>query len=142
MEVIGAVASTSQLIGLCVKSSQVLAALWQSYTDAPAELRTLSEKIARLRFLIEQIQALCDEASAHSVRIDDLLPEAHRSFIVAILQDRVSELENLKSLRRDHGAFKAKARWATLDKSKADRLIIVVRNAEQDLNTCLAITNT
>jgi hypothetical protein len=137
---VGAAASITQLLALCVKSAKAAKELWESYIDAPDELRQLTRKMDFLKFLLEQIEAFGGHLATES--LDHLLPAAHRTIIVAALEGRAAQLERLKSMQRDHRAFRSRIRWALLDKSKAGQILRAVTDTEQSLNTCLATPQT
>jgi hypothetical protein len=134
---IGAAASISQLLALCLKSAKAAKDIWEAYSDAPNELRQLAGKLETLKFLMHQIEAAGGHLATENT--DYLLPPNHRTLIMAARADQATQLEHLKSLQRDHHAVCPRLRWALLDKSKSNRIIKAVTEAEHDFNTCLAI---
>ncbi|KAK4040116.1 hypothetical protein C8A01DRAFT_15988 [Parachaetomium inaequale] len=137
---VGAAASITQLLALCVKSAKAAKELWESYTDAPDELRQLTGKMDFLNFLLEQIETFGIHLATEN--LDHLLPSAHRAIIVAALEGRAAQLARLKSLQQDHRAFRSRMRWALLDKARASQILRAVTDTEHGLNTCLAIAQT
>ncbi|KAK0721279.1 hypothetical protein B0T21DRAFT_453661 [Apiosordaria backusii] len=136
---IGAAASIVQLLTLCANASRATRDLWDSYADAPAELRRLTTQIEMLQHVLQQIHDLGKDLSAE--KLDDLFPSTHRLTITTVLQDHARQLQDLRSFQRSPEAITSKLRWATLDKGKALRLLRAITVAEGDLTTCLAIAN-
>ncbi|KAK3292913.1 uncharacterized protein B0H64DRAFT_203125 [Chaetomium fimeti] len=137
---IGAAASIVQLLALCAKSAKAAKELWESYTDAPEELRQLAGKMEFLKFLLQQIEAFGGHLATEN--LDHLLPAVHRTIIMAALEGRAAQLERLRSLQRDHHTFRSRMRWAVLDKSKAGKVLKAVTDLEHGLSTCLVIVQT
>lgn len=133
---VGAAASVAQLLALCIKSSKATKELWESYSDAPDNLRLLAEKIDTMKDMVEQVRAIETHLSAE--QLDDFLPTLHRGLIVEAL-GRASQLEKLKSLRRNPHTLGSRMRWALLDESRAARIIKAVTDTENGLNRCLFI---
>lgn len=137
---IGAAASIVQLLGLAVQTVTAAKRLWESYGDAPKELRQLAEQTEFLRYLMEQMNSLGAELSRES--FDELLPVAHRAIILATLHDRAAHLDGLRSLQGDHSNVRSKLIWALLDKARAGRVVKNVLELGQAIDTCLAIVQT
>jgi hypothetical protein len=134
---VGAAASVAQLLALCVKSSQAAKELWESYSDAPGELRRLVEKIDFLKAIIEQFSAV--EGHLSTDHSDGLLPEVHRIAFLAVLRNRATQLEQLRSLQRDRRTFGSRIRWALLNESRATRILKAVTDIGNDLNLWLNV---
>ncbi|KAK4224074.1 hypothetical protein QBC38DRAFT_502551 [Podospora fimiseda] len=117
---IGTVASVSQLISLCVKTATAAREFYNAFTDAPDEIRRLGERLMMLRCVLDQIAefgtSLCVES------MDEILPVAHRSTILAALYNSI-------------------LRWAALERSRASKALKVLNDVDRDLNTCLVIAN-
>jgi hypothetical protein len=135
---IGAAASISQLLALCVKPAKAAKDIWEAYSDAPNELRQLAGKLETLtlKVLMHQIEAAGGHLATENT--DYLLPPNHRTLIMAALADQATQLEHLKSLQRDHHAVGPRLRWALLDKSKSNRIIKAVTEAKHDLEHVLS----
>jgi hypothetical protein len=134
---VGAAASVVQLLALCVKSSQAARELWESYSDAPSELRRLVEKIEFLKAIFEQFSAVQGHLSTdHS---DGLLPEVHRIAFLAVLRNRATQLEQLRALQRDRRTFGSRIRWALLDEARATRILNAITDIGNDLNLWLNV---
>ncbi|KAK0610604.1 hypothetical protein B0T17DRAFT_512094 [Bombardia bombarda] len=138
---VGAAASITQLLDLCVKSCRTARELWQSFTDAPAELQRVVEKLERMKFCIHQLHEISTRMAGSDV--DDFFPRAHRATISISLQVQVKNLNSAWAIRQNQsGSFKTKLRWATIEKSKTSRVLKLCLEAEETLNTCLVVVNT
>jgi hypothetical protein len=132
---IGAAASITQLLLLRGKSARAAKKLWESFRDAPNELRQLADRLETLKCLIQQIEAAGCHLRAENM--DHVLPTTHCATIMASLADQAAQLEQLKSLQEKRYGSSSKLRWALLDKSTASRILKVITDTDQSLNTCL-----
>ncbi|KAK4168398.1 hypothetical protein QBC43DRAFT_117489 [Cladorrhinum sp. PSN259] len=137
---VGAVASVSQLLGLCVKAGKEATWFYESYTDAPDEIRRLRERITMLQYFLQQIDDFGSRFTPE--QMEQVLPSMHRSIIVATLKNALSDLGSLKVIQGGSNRRRVRLRWAAVERSKAERTLRVTNDIDRNLTTCLAFANT
>lgn len=162
MEVLGAVAATTELLGLTIKASKAAKSLVHSFRNAPTELIDLEAKLSLLRSSLEQMQSLSEDLASTSTpprtsgshpTTSILLPSQHREMLQIGLKTSLEALQRLKSLR-DAGEgdnmelekrpaslrdVRHRTRWAVLDKRKAARILQDVALAQSEIDPMLSI---
>lgn len=139
MEVLGAVAATSQILTQAISIAKMAREVYHSFQDAPEEIEQVGRSCDRIRFQVEQLRDLGQDLSAADMEY--LFPEPHRLEVYAALQQAVAPLTKLRSLKasEDPTSIRSRLCWATMDKDRVKRVMREVSDAQATLNTSLNI---
>ncbi|TPX09083.1 uncharacterized protein E0L32_001655 [Thyridium curvatum] len=141
MEVVGGVAAVTELLSLSIRLSRAAKNLTQSFRNSPNELLELSSKIDLLFSRLHQYENLYSELSAADSSA--LLLDEHHTIFLGQLQSQLLRLQSLKAANeaqlQDTPKVKDRLLWATLNKTKADRVIREIKEAVAGVDNMLNI---
>ena len=138
MEVLGAVASVSQLIGTLIAVSKSAADLYEDFTDAPKEYQRIKDQLGNLYLRLDEIRSLYNELGDDERLISGQFRSLSKATLSTVCQALAAVQKALRHTPNDT-SLGTRLRWALLDRSTMEKLLARLESAEQGLNSLLQI---
>ena len=136
MEVVGAIASFSQLLSNIVAVSKVIVELYDDFKTAPKELQRLRERIDIIRLQLNDIQHLCNVVRGDAEILSDDFLDLSRKTLSGVWQ-AISAVQGISLYESSGLTIRKRTQWACIAKSQVQKALRHLEITEQRLGFLL-----
>lgn len=141
LTIIGGIASFAQLMGMTIKSCEVLAKFCLDFHDTPAELHRVRDKLSILKVGLDGLQNFVGDVPDDSILPPDLRELLARAF--EQIRGDISMLESVRQVQSKESpkSIRRRLRWALVDKHSMDKMVQHLRESESTLTGVIQLLN-